>query len=262
MSALGFRQWIEDRVAEHDGNESAVARRIGVPPNYVHKWRLGQRPALDAISKALTAFGWELSPIAPGSVPLRANPIIVMGSIAAGAAVDVFEQLEELDGNEAVWEQSALWPHGFGQVRYLRVSGDSMEPEFPARSLIAVRQSNLKPHVIPDLSPVVLEDLHSHEMTFKLVQVERDKKGQPRSILGNPINRTHRTIVWQPGEVAVRYVVLGTLQTVGRRPISHPGPTMRASAEVVDLPPVRRRAKDSASAAGKAPASVPPSRKR
>lgn len=204
--------------------QAEIGRKLGIGATMVTYYLNGMptknggvetpRPNSDLLMKALALIGGDISRALPDYEPAGQSPLSILGDIEAGAAVQVFEEEVALEGIDDIWKRSSLFSKSFGPIKYLRVHGDSMAPDYPEGCLIPVRRTTIKAQNFPDFSPVILEDIHRQEMSFKLLQVEHSRKGDKsiRAIVGNPINRAHRALIFKPDEVRVVFVVLGKIE--------------------------------------------------
>lgn len=225
------------------GSRNALARVLGVAAPTIIEWEEGGG-IKSTNADALRAFLGEDSSLAPRAdnteVVAAIPQYAILGEVAAGACVELLSDPVLIDGPRHVWQRSTLWAHGTGPTHYLRVRGDSMDPEWPDGTLVAVRAPATPIEMLPDLAPVVFADqLRPGEHTFKLLQVEyapRDR-AKVRAILGIPVNRTHRTIVWRPGEVSVKFLVVGAIH-----PVVTKSPSLAMAPMFRDDPPAKKPA--------------------
>jgi hypothetical protein len=231
-----FHEWLEARIADEDGNESAVARRIGVPPNYVHKWRQGRKPTYSLVEQALRAYGWSdrLSPEAsllptPGEAaaveqPRNGRPILVhkVGRIVASDAnvrvsyAPESEQPVEVPRSEMIIElcrTSPLWPFidVTAPLSVFLVAGDSMAPAYANGSWVFAGKP-ADPATLMDGTPVVLHDKRDGSFTFKNLQWVGALGRRPTEVWGIPATMvgTHNVVKIPRMHAEIAAVALGS----------------------------------------------------
>ena len=204
---------VVDQAIEQAKGVRGLAKQLGTSHSTVSGWTSGSCPSARLFEDMLKYLGGDIERALPDYDPETAPSMQVLGRVAAGGEAVVYEDLELVHPQKDVWEHSSAAPLGFGPVQYMRVEGESMEPDYPRGCLIAVRRSTLKPWNVPHLSPVILVPKSAHDSaTFKLVQVKRDANDKPTQVLGVPINRSYDVLFWGPEEVGISHVVLGKVE--------------------------------------------------
>lgn len=136
-----LRQLIDDKF---EGKQADFARAIKRSPAQVHQWLAGHRRLGDAgvmhIEKTLRLSGWfdgesnvTSGPNLRGSVPL-------ISWVQAGDYAEAVDNLSTGEG-ERIETTVPVRAHTYA----LRVTGDSMEPEFPEGCIIIV-EPDMEPH--------------------------------------------------------------------------------------------------------------------
>lgn len=196
------------------GSPRELGKALGVSRAAVEKWTTGSFPRSDVFLRLLDLTrSAELKPLTPPA------SMRILGRVSAGIADIAVENSKEFSGAADVWRSSAYWPLVSGEVAYLEVSGDSMEPKFPNGSLLAVARPATRD--LPPLTPVIARI--GDRATFKLFRRTQDRRGTPEIEL-IPINHpTHEIIRASPKEVTVDLIVLGQVtpwrdQVETRRP--------------------------------------------
>jgi transcriptional regulator with XRE-family HTH domain len=209
-------QLIEFVLTRNRINKPKLAKLLGVEANQVYRWARGEHaPGAHYVQKLFQLAGgdWrraiEVAADNPELQEVRSQPLPVVGRIQAGDANTAVEDVRYLDLENDVWATSPAWSYGEGDVRYLTVTGDSMAPEYPDGSRIAIRlrRSGVK---IPKLLPCIIVD-SKNRYTFKLYGERRDTGSDVEFILGIPVNRAHEPLLWRKGEAEVWAVVHGTI---------------------------------------------------
>lgn len=156
-----------------DGTQADFANRVGVPANLVSRYLSGAKGiGEDMKDKIEAAFdlpphwldqepelgqqNFDAPQRPPGKVPL-------ISWVQAGDYKQVIDNLTPGDAEEWVDATVPVRKHTFA----LRVSGDSMEPDFPEGSIIIV-----EPTLLADPGDYVIVRNGEHEATFK--QLIRD----------------------------------------------------------------------------------------
>jgi len=215
------RTWFAEvlkQATERAGSLRALGAETGLDHSRLSRYSAGvdgPEPLLEVVDKVIAYLGGDLrDALAALQEPTGKRTLTVVGRVSAGDASVAIQDLQQV-GEESLWQRSRLWALSHGAVIHVQVQGDSMAPEYPPGCYLAVRHTSLLPERFPDQSPVILRDMRSeseHEYSFKLLQVEKRKDGKTVAILGNPINRAHRTLVFPPGKAKVAYAVLGKLE--------------------------------------------------
>jgi len=137
-----FLAEVERVMRERGLSQRKLAALAGVNPSYVSNWMLGQVvPSPEVVLRLAQALR------EPREVWLRAAGYDHLADLASppGSFVEVTVEGTCLAGQgEALLEQqTAVVPEEFtrGADFYVRVQGDSMEPDFPHGALVAVRRS-------------------------------------------------------------------------------------------------------------------------
>jgi SOS-response transcriptional repressor LexA len=166
----------------------------------------GHNPTLATVEKLLRAIGGDIARALPRdadgeTLHINGESMPVYGSVSAGRVDLAVEEVENIDAPSTLWRDSVYRALTTGPVHYLRVRGDSMEPDFPDGSLIACARPNTAQ--LPDLTPVILR--HADDVTFKLFQ----RAG--KDVLAVPLNRSHPVQQFRLRDISVDYIVLGTV---------------------------------------------------
>ena len=197
-------------------NPAGLARFMEKDPAVVWRWLEGQRePAFDQLEDVAKRFGWKYPPILDDRLvgsedPARygnAEQLRVVGTVRAGDSAFVEQDVEDMSIEDA-FGKSPTWRHGDGAIFFARVAGESMEPNFPAGSWLALRRT--AESRLPDLTPAILLT-SAGEKTFKLYQAATDPQGTLLHVLGVPVNKSHQVLVWKPKDVRAWAVVVGTI---------------------------------------------------
>lgn len=203
MNAKGFQTWLIERVREA-GSESAVARKIGVAPNYVHKWVNGQQPSLEHFARAVKAYGGNLEDAFPQHEGRVQESLPVYGRVSAGTVSYAEQELRIIEGTPRVWSESVYRQHTTGPVIYIEVVGNSMEPEFPDGCLLACARPGVS--ILPQFTPVIarIDD----QYTFKLYSIAMNPYGK-KEVRLTPLNRAFQVQSYRLSDVHIDYVVVG-----------------------------------------------------
>jgi len=165
-----FISEISRAIDEKHLNQRRLASLAKVNPSYVSNWMLGQVPSPDVVLRLARALGE--SPIhwlrAAGyhSLAELASPpdtyveVKVEGTCLAGV------------GEASIEEETHLVPETFARDAdfFVRVQGDSMEPDFPNGATVAVKRT----HEIGSGKPVV-----AYVDGCPVVKIWVDNKGGP-----------------------------------------------------------------------------------
>lgn len=209
-----FRECLEELLRRHGGDEAVVADILHVSRRSVNGYRKpdAPTPGIDTADRLLAALGGDFKRAMPGWQPdaallkKHAAPVRVYGEVSAGGA-DLREQAVEEDGCiERTLKHSPYYSLTGGELIWLRVSGSSMAPTYPAGSLLACRRPNKPKTELPHGTPVILL-AEGGETTFKLFQYHPKK----RQVSGVPINQAYDVQFWPADAVEVQLVVLGCL---------------------------------------------------
>lgn len=207
----GWFRPLLDSAKDKAGSRLALARKIGMSHPAIMEWEEGAVPGLDRFLELLEYVGGDISHALPGDPhPARGSEVKVWGEVSAGNALVSEQHPEYIDALTLNWQESRAWSRTTGPVAYLRVRGDSMEPAYPDRCLIACRAPQPM-MTIPQGWPAILQDVTTHEQTFKLHYEVRGKGGRP-VVLGVPINNRHELVSFSKGRPIVNYLVLGKVQ--------------------------------------------------
>lgn len=207
--------------------EAELARRLGESRQNVNHWRSGRMPEPHRQGPLLEKMGGDIRRALPGYQPPEGQrPLTVMGTVQAGSSSTNLQHSEEHADLDFLWRKSSGWAYSTGPVRYLRVVGDSMEPAYPANSIIAVRAHNGMP--LPHSMPVVLLDRTTQSSMVKLYQ--KKLRGTRAVVFGVPINPLHEVMSWHSeDDVKIQFVVLGKAEPLSGREIRQGTYTMRDS---------------------------------
>jgi SOS-response transcriptional repressor LexA len=164
---------------------------------------------LSFVEKVLKKTGGDLSRALPDYDEPEAKPpveITIWGRVSAGPCTLASQEPETLPSQAHAWQRSRYRNLTRGQVIFLQVDGESMEPQFPNGSLLACAKPATRD--LPDLTPIIARI--GEECTFKLYRPTTDRKGNPEIEL-LPLNRTYRTTRHNPRDITIDYIALGVL---------------------------------------------------
>lgn len=198
-------------------SQQELARRLEVDSSLLSRWRRGtSQPGVDKVDALFSLLGtdWRAAVDHQSNAlelpPIDSAPIPVVGRIAAGTAAVAVEDIQYLDLERDYWAGSPQWGLGQGSVRYLRVYGTSMEPDYPDDSMIAVRLLDDRGREIRKGTPVIFQE-GPEKYSFKLYEYKPPTRTRGGMVLGVPLNREHDTLVWEEEDVIVWAVVLGRM---------------------------------------------------
>lgn len=196
------------QAVELAGGQRRLAELIGIEHHSkISRWLTGTKIEA-SLFKKIEAFVASRS---PSTDEARGEPkafVDVIGRVAAGSVSASVEDRQQVDALTLNWTKSTAWALTRGEVRYLQVWGNSMEPAYPDGSLIACREPRDAASV-PKGWPVILQDQTSHEQTFKLFYTTPGQRG-PVTV-GVPINPAHDLVVFRTG-AKVNYLVVGKIE--------------------------------------------------
>jgi SOS-response transcriptional repressor LexA len=186
---------------EH-GSLKRFAHLCGYEPTSVGRWLDAiSDPGSDTVADVVKKLGGDIGRALPDYTPEALQPVVVWGRVSAGTVRWADQDGVAHDTLLDVFEHHPFRRYTEGQIIYLSVDGNSMEPDYPDGSLIACARaasSNL-----PDMTPVVARAKH-HEATFKLYL----DAGEEVVLL--PLNyREHRPQRYRKHVVIIDYIVLG-----------------------------------------------------
>lgn len=210
-----------DSAKEKAGSRLALSKILGVSAPTISGWEEGSVPAMDAYLRLLKYAGGDNERALPGWTPPtdRPKPLQVVGSVQAGSSSATFQLDETHPDLDFLWRKSSGWAYSRGPVLYIRVVGDSMEPVYPADSMIAVRKWSGT--ALPRSMPAVLFDKATQGSTLKLYQ--KRVRGNRVAVIGVPINPLHEALVWRPDDVEIQFVVLGKVEPMSVRELRQNG---------------------------------------
>lgn len=221
MSANWFQQFLQKEQKARGLNVTDMAAFLDVERETYDRWQSGvSKPKILDGVEVLTKLGWNFE---------RAKPNAENPTIAAARAElekEYSSRIErirhvgqvrggELDSRpdtqsaltfEELWDESPYVPFTdkTQPVVTARVVGDSMAPDYPDRSRIAMRRWN--GDKLPEGTPCVFQTgAGEHvEHTFKLLRRTSDG-----NILGWPLNPEHAPIIFRGRQFEIEYIVLG-----------------------------------------------------
>jgi hypothetical protein len=199
------------------GGARELAKVLGVDQSQITRWLSGVDPQLSSAVTIIKLLGGDITRALPDWEPSETveRPMMpVYGTVAAGA-VDWNEdgrKRKEVTAWPDLWKNSRYWPltnpvqtvKGIQPVILLEITGNSMEPEYRSGEIIACRTPK-NVDDLPEGTPCIIRDADGQ--TFKLLRRSIDG-----SVIGDPINKSHRVIVFKKTrEVSVPLVVVGKL---------------------------------------------------
>lgn len=226
MSAV--LDYILKGLREFDGSERAYAEKIGVKYGALRSWiERGSEPSADKVETILKNLGGDITRALPDYSPSErelagyASPVKIHGEVSAGHASYSQSPIETEQVLETCYGSSPHYSITQGPIVHLKVSGDSMEPDFPHRSLLACRAPWVAKEAIPNGTPCIMLTSDG-DTTFKLFQYS---KAYGR-VLAIPINESYDVQIFKPSEVEVQLIVVGISQAMrgARRPASASNP--------------------------------------
>lgn len=224
MSAATFQELLQQTAKTRGLTPEQLRLKLGVPRTSFGNWYdEGKEPGFARAAELLKRLGWNLEFADPTSngptvaaaraqleeeYKSRVEPIIDAGQVQGGA-MNAREETEERIAFEDIWRDSPWWPYTdrTKTLFTLRVAGNSMAPEYPDGSRIALRAWNGMP--LPDGAPCVFRTGQGEhvERNFKLYATAPDGL-----IVGWPLNREHPIVVFKRTPV-IEYIVLGLCNT-------------------------------------------------
>jgi SOS-response transcriptional repressor LexA len=202
-------QTLAKNAVEKAGNSTKLAEKLELSRTSIERWLHGGSIGLEDLDRLLRYIGGDLTRALPDYHPEPETPpveITIWGRVSAGPCTLATEHPETLPSQAHAWQKSRYRNLTSGQVIFLQVDGDSMEPQFPNGSLLACAKPNTRE--LPDLTPVIARI--GDECTFKLYRPTTDRKGTPEIEL-LPLNRTYRTTRHNPRDITIDYIALGVL---------------------------------------------------
>lgn len=190
--------------------QRAFVDKIGVKMGAFRGWMdRNSEPSADIVEKVLERLGGDIVRALPEYTPptVEEAPILVHGEVSAGNAAISQSPTEHSDVLKNTFRRSRYWANTQEEMKLVRVSGDSMAPDYEADSLIACRRP-LHPTAVKDGTDCVFQDRFG-DMTFK-----RLKRGAGGIIHGVPINLEHDLHTWKPGEVEIALVAIGLVTAI------------------------------------------------
>jgi SOS-response transcriptional repressor LexA len=214
---MDFGDWLRRKLAEREINPNNLVEELNRlrkanERKYYHaditRWLGSGNPKLEDLRRVLEYFHADPSELFGGASGEKLSPapagddgIDVIGRVAAGVISYSPEDHKRVPGNKRIWDYSAYRPLTQGPISYVEVIGDSMEPDFPEKSLIAVARPSTGQ--IPPLTPVIFRK--DDEMTLKLFQ-RVDK-----IVLAIPVNKSHEVQHFPVDLVHIDYIALGVV---------------------------------------------------
>lgn len=204
---LYIKPALEEALRKSGNSISTLSEAIGVSRTAIVNWQDGGIPRVDAYAKLLKYIGGDLEKAQPSYEPAERDTLTVLGDIAAGTVMLMEEKVETVPGLRSIWKESRYASKVQGEIRYCRVSGDSMEPGVPDGSYLAIGRPATGQ--IDDFTPVIARI--GEDATFKLWQKYTDIRGNTLVYLF-PINyHNHNIQSYDPDDVLIEFIVLGVL---------------------------------------------------
>lgn len=201
---MSFSESLDALMTQANISNLALSKAVGTTDVSIMRWRKGNAvPSLDNAVKIAEFFGVSLDQMSGLNINVeqeRYTRIPVLGDVSAGT----LELANLLTGVYISINRNALDGYPREECFALRVSGDSMEPNYPDRSYVIVHQQQQchnGEHVI------VLDDL-TGENTFKRYERFDDR------IELIPLNDKYKPLVFRKQEInriKIQGVAIGKL---------------------------------------------------
>ena len=195
-----------------------------------------------AAQTLIRSLGSDIRRALPGSIesgdsattPATQSAIPIYGRVQAGQPIIAEQILEEVQWQPGDWRNvSGYWPITYGEVIHIRVVGDSMEPGFSEGEIIACRKPRA-PRQIGPRTPCIVR-IHEHDMTFKLVSWVKHRRLKDY-LQTEPLNTEYEVETYHASEVAIDYIVLGSLRAFAPRTRYHASPNVLREEPAAEKP--------------------------